>query len=114
MYLPVPARSIVLAWNVHLGTDTSHIDCGMWHVAVTFRDYVMICSSKSASRLPQPYLCPGGSLSNHSRDVVAKIKMKRLNSHVDDNIPIYIFILLFAILLSQSPGHRFQTSICQH
>ncbi|KAJ5958167.1 Branched-chain alpha-ketoacid dehydrogenase kinase/Pyruvate dehydrogenase kinase N-terminal [Penicillium vulpinum] len=34
-----------------------------------------------------------------SRDVVAKITMKRINSPADDNVPIYIFILLFAILL---------------
>ncbi|KAJ5602529.1 Branched-chain alpha-ketoacid dehydrogenase kinase/Pyruvate dehydrogenase kinase N-terminal [Penicillium hordei] len=58
----------------------------------------MVSSSKSASRLPQPYhLVP---FQVPSRDVVAKIKMKHLNSPAGDNIPIYIFILLFAIVLS--------------
>lgn len=75
--------------------NTSHI-FQLWHVALPVRDDVMVRSpSKSASRLPQPYQCPFSS----SRDVVAKIKMKRISSPVDDNIPIYIFILLFAILL---------------
>ncbi|KAJ5979301.1 Branched-chain alpha-ketoacid dehydrogenase kinase/Pyruvate dehydrogenase kinase N-terminal [Penicillium viridicatum] len=70
---------------------TLTVECGRWHVAVTQISFT------AASALPVP---TGGSPSNHSRDVVAKIKMKRLNSLADDNIPIYIFILLFAILLS--------------
>jgi hypothetical protein len=45
----------------------------------------------AASALPPPF--------RPSRDVAANIKMKRLNSPADDNIPIYIFILLFTILL---------------
>ncbi|KAJ5803895.1 Branched-chain alpha-ketoacid dehydrogenase kinase/Pyruvate dehydrogenase kinase N-terminal [Penicillium psychrosexuale] len=54
----------------------------------------MCSASKSASRLPQPYEFP-----LRPCDVVAKIKMKRNNSPAEDNTPIYIFILLFAILL---------------
>lgn len=43
--------------------------------------------------------CTGGALSNPSHDVVVKTNMKHLNSPAGDYTPIYIFILLFAILL---------------
>lgn len=48
---------------------------------------------QSASRLPQPY-----RFLSVDR-LTSWAKMKRLNSAVDDNEPIYIFILLFTILL---------------
>ena len=44
-------------------------------------------------------LSPTGSFQSIFDLLTSSAKMKRINSPADDNIPIYIFILLFAILL---------------